>query len=91
MQKNGGYELAHNYGHGQNNLSMVFYLLNILAFTLHQILEITDILYQRAKQHAGGLRSLWEDLRSLFNHWPLQSWTRMLEISMEKEPVFDDL
>jgi hypothetical protein len=91
VQKNGGYELAHNYGHGQNNLSMIFYLLNILAFTLHQILEITDELYQRAKEHAGGLRYLWEDLRSLMKRWPLSSWTRMLEISMEKEPVFDQL
>jgi len=91
VQKNGGYELEHNYGHGQHNLSMVFYLLNILAFTLHQILEITDDLYQRAKAHAGGLRFLWEDLRSFFNRWPLKSWTRMLELSLEKEPVFDDL
>jgi hypothetical protein len=91
VQKNGGYELEHNYGHGQNNLSMVFYLLNILAFTLHQILEITDLCYQRAKEHAGGLRYIWEDLRSLMKRWPLSSWTRMLEISMEKEPVFDQL
>jgi hypothetical protein len=91
VQKNGGYELEHNYGHGQHNLSMVFYLLNILAFTLHQILEITDTLYKRAKEHAGGLRSLWEDLRAFFNRWPLKSWTRMLELSLEKEPVFDDL
>src|SRR5205823_10784991 len=71
VQKNRGYELEHNYGHGQNSLSMVFYLLNILAFTLHQILEITDTLYQRAKEHEGGLRYLWEKLRTLFDIWPL--------------------
>lgn len=91
VQKNGGYELEHNYGHGQHNLSMVFYLLNILAFTLHQILEITDALYQIAKKHEGGLRYLWQKLRTLFDIWPLRSWHRMLEICLEKEPVFDDL
>jgi hypothetical protein len=91
VQKNGGYELAHNYGHGQHNLSMIFYLLNILAFTLHQILEITDALYQSAKKHEGGLRYLWQKLRTLFDIWPLRSWHRMLEICLEKEPVFDDL
>jgi hypothetical protein len=29
VQKNHGYELTHNYGHGQHTLSMVFYLLNL--------------------------------------------------------------
>jgi hypothetical protein len=91
VQKNDGYELTHNYGHGQNNLSMIFYLLNILAFTLHQILEITDDLYFQAKKHEGGLRYLWEKLRTLFDIWPLRGWTRMLEICLEKEPVFDQL
>src|SRR5262249_7199561 len=32
VHKNHGYELEHNYGHGQQTLSMVFYLLNLLAF-----------------------------------------------------------
>ena len=31
VQKNHGYELEHNYGHGQQTLSMVFYLLNLLV------------------------------------------------------------
>ncbi|MBS1789930.1 MAG: hypothetical protein JST85_19560 [Acidobacteria bacterium] len=32
VQKNHGYELEHNYGHGQRGLSLVFYLLNLLVF-----------------------------------------------------------
>jgi hypothetical protein len=36
VQKNHGYELEHNYGHGQQTLSMVFYLLNLLAFLAHK-------------------------------------------------------
>ena len=34
--KNQGYEVAHNYGHGKDHLSLNFYLLTLLAFTLHQ-------------------------------------------------------
>ena len=34
VQKNHGYELEHNYGHGQQTLSMVFYLLNLLESVL---------------------------------------------------------
>jgi hypothetical protein len=36
-QKNQGYELTHNYGHGKQTLSMVFYMLNLLAFIAHGI------------------------------------------------------
>jgi hypothetical protein len=47
VQKNHGYELTHNYGHGQQTLSMVFYLLNVVAFLAHMILDRGDRLYQR--------------------------------------------
>ena len=43
--KNQGYHLEHNFGHGKKNLSINFFLLNLLAFFMHQILELTDILY----------------------------------------------
>ena len=89
VHKNGGYEIEHNYGHGKETLSMVFYMLNLLAFTLHQILEMTDSLYLQAKKLAGGLRYLWEKLRLLMDIWPLSSWVSMLEISMLEDPVFD--
>jgi hypothetical protein len=42
VQKNQGYELEHNYGHGQQTLSMVFYVLNLLAFLAHKLLECGD-------------------------------------------------
>jgi len=45
--KNQGYHIEHNYGHGKNNLSMTFFILNLLAFFTHQILELTDLLYQK--------------------------------------------
>lgn len=80
VQKNGGYELTHNYGHGQNNLSMIFYLLNILAFTLHQILELTDSLYLQAKEARGGLRFLWQELRMFFDRVVVDSWACLLNV-----------
>ncbi len=39
--KNQGYHIEHNYGHGKKNLSMNFFLLNLLAFFMHQIFELT--------------------------------------------------
>jgi hypothetical protein len=40
--KNQGYNLEHNYGHGDKNLSYNMYLLTLLVFYFHQIFELTD-------------------------------------------------
>jgi hypothetical protein len=66
VQKNHGYELEHNYGHGQQTLSMVFYLLNLFAFLAHQLLEFGDRLYPQCR--AGeSRRGLWTLFRSAFD------------------------
>ena len=40
--KNHGYHIDHNFGHGKENLSMVFFILNILAFLTHEIQRLTN-------------------------------------------------
>jgi hypothetical protein len=50
VHKNQGYELAHHYGHGQHGRSLVFYLLNLLAFVAHLFLRLGDRQYQQARQ-----------------------------------------
>ena len=47
--KNQGYHLEHSLGHGQQNLSFIFFMLNLLAFYVHQILELSDRLYQAVR------------------------------------------
>jgi len=84
VQKNGGYELEHNYGHGKENLSQVFYLLNLVAYVTHIILEMGDRLYQRSRQRAS-LRELWGDLRSLMKTRLVESWQQMLRINLDEE------
>ena len=84
VQKNHGYELEHNYGHGKQNLSQVFYLLNLLAYVTHKILEMGDRLYQRSRQRAS-LRELWGDLRSLMKTMLIESWQQMLLINLDEE------
>lgn len=43
--KNQGYEIKHNYGHGDEHLCFNFYLFTLLAFYLHQILSIIAVSY----------------------------------------------
>lgn len=78
--KNQGYHIKHNFGHGQKNLSMVFFLLNLLAFYVHQILELTDLLYQKCRQGFSAREEFWNQLRYTFRIMVFDSWERMLEV-----------
>jgi hypothetical protein len=77
VHKNHGYELEHNYGHGQHTLSMVFYLLNLLAFVAHTILDLGDRLYQQCRAQESR-RELWNALRTLMNKVLVPSWADLL-------------
>ncbi|MCW5971035.1 MAG: hypothetical protein KIT57_21230 [Blastocatellales bacterium] len=77
VHKNHGYELEHNYGHGRQTLSMVFYLLNLLAFLAHKVLEFGDRLYQQCREDESR-RGLWTMLRSAFYLIEFDSWDALL-------------
>ena len=77
--KNQGYHLEHNYGHGKKNLSIVFFMLNLLAFYTHQILELTDPLYQKCRQDFSSRLEFWNQIRCTFRFMVFTSWESMLE------------
>ena len=62
--KNQGYHIEHNFGHGAKHLSFNFFLLNLLAFFMHQIFELTYIVYQQLRTKFGSKRNLWDHLRT---------------------------
>lgn len=84
VQKNQGYELTHNYGHGKQTLSMVFYLLNLLAFIAHMILDRGDRLYQRCVV-TSSRRELWHTLRTAMSLILVSSWSQILLIYLEED------
>lgn len=84
IHKNHGYELEHNYGHGKKNLSMVFYLLNLLAFVTHLILELGDRLYQKCRKQES-LRETWNILRTMMRAILFESWQVMLLHFLDEE------
>ena len=62
--KNHGYNVEHNYGHGSNNLCYSFYNFTLLAFTMHQIHQLTDKLFQEMRARFSRLGALWERIRN---------------------------
>jgi len=77
--KNQGYGYEHNYGHGQENLSVVFALLMMLAFLVDQVQQLCNPLFQGALSRLGSKRLLWERQRSLFNEYKLRSLGELYE------------
>lgn len=76
--KNQGYDIEHNYGHGENNLSFNFFLLNLLAFFVHQILELSCKLYQDLRARAVTRYSFWRKIGGAFNLLLFESWEQLL-------------
>lgn len=61
--KNQGYHLEHNFGHGSRHLSNNFFVLNLLAFFIHQILELCDRGYQYCRSKFSSRKEYWNNLR----------------------------
>jgi hypothetical protein len=73
--KNQGYHFEHNFGHGNQHLSIVFASLMMLAFAVDQAQQLACRLFQAAWEKTGSKRALWEKLRALFNELPMDSMT----------------
>lgn len=71
--KNQGYHFEHNFGLGKEHLSEVFVMLMMLAFLIDQTQQLCSPLFQAALQNAGSKRALWDQQRSLFHSYKLDS------------------
>ena len=84
--KNQGYHIEHNFGHGQQNLSMVFFVLNLLAFYVHQILELTDRLYYTVRYTKFTSRKeYWNQLRCTIRILIFPRWESLLTFILDPE------
>jgi hypothetical protein len=78
-RKNQGYHFEHNYGHGQQNLSVVFAMLMMLAFLVDQTQQHCCALLQAVWAKLGSKRLLWERMRALFYDYARESMRHLLE------------
>jgi hypothetical protein len=63
--KNQGYHFAHNFGHGEQHLSVVFALMMMLAFLVDQVQQIACPLFQAILQKEECRTRMWEHVRAL--------------------------
>jgi Transposase DDE domain len=90
--KNQGYNFEHNDGHGQQNLSVVFAMLMMLAFLVDQTQQLCCALFQAVWAKLGSKRLLWERMRALFYDYALESMRQLLEALLyglkKSNPIF---
>lgn len=48
--KNHGYNLEHNFGHGENHLCELLLSLNLLSFLFHTVLDLVNYTYQKIRE-----------------------------------------
>jgi hypothetical protein len=77
--KNQGYRFEHNYGHGDQYLSVVLALIMMLVFLVDQAQQLADPLFRAAWQKLGSKRLLRERLRGLFYDYRLHSLRELYE------------
>lgn len=76
--KNHGYNLEHNFGHGDHYLAMVLLCLNLLAFLTHTFMEISDSIYQAIRHELGSRKTFWNDVRALLRYQNFDSWSHLM-------------
>ena len=82
--KTKGYDLEHNFGHGEQYLSQVLFTLNVLAFLFHTVLHLADEAYQCARKLLGPRKRFFDHIRTLTCYFVFDSWQQLLEFIVAK-------
>jgi hypothetical protein len=85
--KTKGYHLEHNFGHGKKHLSSLLLTLNLLAFALHTLLEVTDTSYRLVRAAVGARRKFFQHLEALTAYWYFETWERLMDFMMRGQEV----
>ena len=83
--KNRGYNLEHNFGHGDSHAADIFFVLNLLSLQFHTILEYCDVEYQLTYATFSVRVAFFEALRALIRRRYFASWIEFLQYVRSKD------
>ncbi len=86
--KNHGYNLEHNFGHGENHLCELLLSLNLLAFLFHTVLDLVNCIYQKVREILVTRTTFFKDLRTLLKYLWFKDWSHLFSfILTEHDPL----
>ncbi len=90
--KSNGYHLEHNFGHGKQNLAMMFAALNMLAFAIHTVcdcLTVCDYLetiWIQARTAKRARKRFFEHLRTITAYLVFPDWNTLMQTLVDSKP-----
>ena len=81
--KNHGYNLEHNFGHGQQHLSQLLLTLNLLAFLFHTVLSIMDSKYKILREKLPTRKMFFDSIRILTMFLHFKNWDALLQFMID--------
>lgn len=81
--KTKGYNLEHNFGHGQQHLASFLATLNILSLLFHTLLDLLDQKYKLLREHLPTRKTFFDDLRALTRYMYFDSWEHLLTFMLQ--------
>jgi hypothetical protein len=84
--KNNGYNLEHNFGHGEKHLAKVFATMNLLAFTFHEVCDSIIDIWKKARLQAGKRTSFFSKLLTTCEYFVFSSWDALMNTMTTGDP-----
>jgi len=81
--KTKGYNLEHNFGHGDQHLANVFFTLNLLAFLIHTAQHLVNASYRLLRETLSVRRTFFDDLRALMRYMVFDTWESLFEFMID--------
>ncbi|WP_373530878.1 hypothetical protein [Nostoc sp.] len=86
--KNHGYNLEHNFGHGENHLCELLLSLNLLAFLFHTVLDLVNYTYQQVRKILVTRTTFFKDIRTLLKYLWFKDWSHLFSLIItEHDPL----
>jgi hypothetical protein len=77
-----GYHLEHNFGHGKAHRASLLLTMNLLAFGLHTLRELSDESYRLIRMTVGARRKFFQHLEALTTCLYFETWERRMDSMM---------
>jgi hypothetical protein len=81
--KTKGYNLEHNFGHGDNHLAACLLTLNLLSFLFHTVLEFTDQQYLKIRKKRVTRKGFFQDILSITKYFLFDSWQLLIDFMLD--------
>jgi len=84
--KNNGYHLEHNFGHGKQNLAMLFCAMNLLAFAMHTVCDCLEDLWIKARAAKRARKRFFEHIRTITDYMVFPAWNTLMQTLITSKP-----